>query len=219
MHDIVRLFSGKRLRTVVLRPGVIYGELDNIFVTSVIRNTLSHGGVLYHFGSPRAVSQYVYVGNAAWGFVCALNKLRHDTSLGGEAFFIGDETPLLQLFRFSELFIKLHGGRLSKRPIPYSLILVVVLVLEWILWFLSPLKEINLPVTSSSVRYANKRWSFSYKKAVSRLDYSPLFSWEESYRRSCEYYKTVTWYTANTCVTVRNAHNNYMNEFFKITVM
>uniref|UniRef100_A0A8W8K0Q1 3-beta hydroxysteroid dehydrogenase/isomerase domain-containing protein n=1 Tax=Magallana gigas TaxID=29159 RepID=A0A8W8K0Q1_MAGGI len=185
-----RLKNGDRLRTVVLRPGVLYGELDAIFVTEVIRNAKKQGGVLYHFGSPQAVSQYAYVGNVAWGFVCALRKLSQDTSIGGEAYFIGDETPLMQLFKFSELFIKLYGGRLSSRPIPYTLILVVVLLLEWIVWLISPIKQINLPISSSTVRYANKKWSFSYNKAKTELNYSPLFDWEESYSRSCEYYKT-----------------------------
>lgn len=182
------------MRTVVLRPGVLYGELDAIFVTEVIRNAKKQGGVLYHFGSPQAVSQYAYVGNVAWGFVCALRKLSQDTSIGGEAYFIGDETPLMQLFKFSELFIKLYGGRLSSRPIPYTLILVIVLLLEWIVWLISPIKQINLPISSSTVRYANKKWSFSYNKAKTELNYSPLFDWEESFSRSCEYYKTaVTW--------------------------
>eukprot|EP00105_Crassostrea_gigas_P020084 XP_011438773.1 PREDICTED: 3 beta-hydroxysteroid dehydrogenase/Delta 5--_4-isomerase type 2 [Crassostrea gigas] len=185
-----RLKNGDRLRTVVLRPGVLYGELDAIFVTEVIRNAKKQGGVLYHFGSPQAVSQYAYVGNVAWGFVCALRKLSQDTSIGGEAYFIGDETPLMQLFKFSELFIKLYGGRLSSRPIPYTLILVIVLLLEWIVWLISPIKQINLPISSSTVRYANKKWSFSYNKAKTELNYSPLFDWEESYSRSCEYYKT-----------------------------
>lgn len=178
------------MRTVVLRPGVLYGELDAIFVTEVIRNAKKQGGVLYHFGSPQAVSQYAYVGNVAWGFVCALRKLSQDTSIGGEAYFIGDETPLMQLFKFSELFIKLNGGRLSSKPIPYTLILVIVLLLEWIVWLISPIKQINLPISSSTVRYANKKWSFSYNKAKTELNYSPLFDWEESYSRSCEYYKT-----------------------------
>lgn len=126
--------------------------------------------------------------------MCALRTLRQDTSIGGEAYFIGDETPLMQLFKFSELFIKLYGGRLSSRPIPYTLILVIVLLLEWIVWLISPIKQINLPISSSTVRYANKKWSFSYNKAKTELNYSPLFDWEESYSRSCEYYKTaVTW--------------------------
>lgn len=189
-HRKIIIISGDRLRTVVLRPGVLYGELDTIFVTEVIRNAQKHDGILYHFGSPQAVSQYAYVGNVAWGFVCALRTLRQDTSIGGEAYFIGDETPLMQLFKFSELFIKLHGGRLSSRPIPYTLILAIVLLLEWIVWLISPLKQINLPISSSTVRYANKKWSFSYNKAETELNYSPLFDWEDSYSRSCEFYKT-----------------------------
>lgn len=187
-----RLKNGDCMRTAVLRPGVLYGELDAIFVTEVIRNAKKQGGTLYYFGSPHAVSQYVYVGNVAWGFVCALKKLRQDKSLGGEAYFIGDETPLMQLFKFSEIFIKLHGCKLSSRPIPYALILAIVILLEWIVWLLSPFKQINLPVSSSTVRYANKKWSFSYNKAKSELNYSPLFDWEQSYNRSCEFYKTTT---------------------------
>lgn len=189
-HRKIIIISGDRLRTVVLRPGVLYGELDTIFVTEVIRNAQKHDGILYHFESPQAVSQYAYVGNVAWGFVCALRTLRQDTFIGGEAYFIGDETPLMQLFKFSELFIKLHGGRLSSRPIPYTLILAIVFLLEWIVWLISPLKQINLPISSSTVRYANKKWSFSYNKAKTELNYSPLFDWEDSYSRSCEFYKT-----------------------------
>ncbi|XP_061197088.1 3 beta-hydroxysteroid dehydrogenase/Delta 5--_4-isomerase type 1-like [Saccostrea echinata] len=185
------LNNGERLRTVVLRPGVMYGELDPIFVTAVIHATRKQGGVLYHFGNPNSYCQNAYVGNMAWGFVCALNKLYHDKSAGGEAYFVGDETPLMGLFEFNELFIKLHGGELARRPIPYLLMLTIVLLLEWIVWLISPLKQINLPVTSSTVRYTNKKWSYSYEKAKKELGYSPLYNWEDSYRRSSEFYKSI----------------------------
>jgi hypothetical protein len=95
------------------------------------------------------------------------------------------------LFQFNERFIKLNGGRLASRPIPYMLMLMVVLLLEWVVWLISPVKKINLPVTSATVRYANKKWSFSYDKAKRQLQYSPLFDWDESYRRSCEFYKSI----------------------------
>lgn len=190
---VLNIVSGQRLQTIVLRPGLMYGELDSIFVTSVIRATRTNGGVLYHFGSPQAFGQYVYVGNVGWGFVCALRKLFHGNFHGGETYFVGDTTPLMRLFEFNELFIKLNGGRLASRPIPYLLMLMVVLLLEWIVWLISPVKEINLPVTSTAVRYANKKWSYSYDKAKRQLQYSPLYDWDESYHRSSKFYKSIKW--------------------------
>ena len=72
--------DGSVLHTLVLRPTVMYGELDPWYVVSGLQAAHSNGGILLPVGDGRARMQVSYAGNVAWAHLCflvPLNKLAH----------------------------------------------------------------------------------------------------------------------------------------------
>jgi len=65
--------DGSVLRTLVLRPTVIYGELDPWYVVSGLRAAHHHGGILLPVGNGEARMQVSYAGNVAWAHLFALS--------------------------------------------------------------------------------------------------------------------------------------------------
>ena len=59
------------LHTLVLRPTVMYGELDPWYVVAGLRSARRHGGILLPVGNGRALMQVSYAGNVAWAHLCA----------------------------------------------------------------------------------------------------------------------------------------------------
>ena len=67
--------DGSVLHTLVLRPTVMYGELDPWFVVSGLQAAHRSGGILLPVGDGRARMQVSYVGNVSWAHLCTLVHL------------------------------------------------------------------------------------------------------------------------------------------------
>ncbi|XP_045172383.2 3 beta-hydroxysteroid dehydrogenase/Delta 5--_4-isomerase-like [Mercenaria mercenaria] len=75
---IVLSANSPTFRTVSLRPLVMWGELDTIFVQLSQRMAMWTFGYLPTINCGDVVQHNAYVGNTAWGFVCAEKKLHSD---------------------------------------------------------------------------------------------------------------------------------------------
>lgn len=172
----------------------MYGELDPYYVTNGMKNAATQGGVLPRVGNGRALFQQAYAGNVAWAHVLALHQISQsdDHPAAGQAFFITDDTPLMNSFAFMEPFLKSKGFSLSSYTIPYSLIYCGLYVTEAILRFIAPVCKINLETNLSSLIYINTDVYFKRNKAEEMLQYRPLFSYPESMQRSLDYYCSLT---------------------------
>jgi len=62
--------DGSVLHTLVLRPTIMYGELDPWFVVSGLRTAKRGGGILLPVGNGKARMQVSYAGNVAWAHPC-----------------------------------------------------------------------------------------------------------------------------------------------------
>ncbi|WAR02203.1 hypothetical protein MAR_008761 [Mya arenaria] len=69
---------GDLFRTISIRPVVMYGELDNAFVTIAQEMSKDTFGTLFMTNTSHVKQQTAYVGNVAWGFVCAEIKLNEE---------------------------------------------------------------------------------------------------------------------------------------------
>ena len=69
--------DGSVLHTLVLRPTIMYGELDPWYVVSGLRAARRRGGILLPVGDGRARLQVSYAGNVAWAHLCALLYYAH----------------------------------------------------------------------------------------------------------------------------------------------
>lgn len=186
--------GSQKLQTVVLRPTWIYGEEDNNFLTKILGVAKSTGGVLRRIDNVFIRGQPVYAGNVACACLRAKDKLQVDPSVGGEHFFITDDTKILDPFEFVEPYVKAKGFQLSARAYPFWLFVLILSLYSWLINLLWSVYPIKLPanLTTANVRFLCTTYFFNRTKATLRLDYEPLYEHEESETRSLQYYKKVT---------------------------
>ena len=186
-HYMCRFSGDGILRTLALRPNVMYGEGDPFYVTSGIKNAIKNKGVLPRVGD-KALFQQAYVGNAAWGHVVANEALSRDPKVGGHIYFITDDTPKLNTFSFMEIFLKARGMSVSTYSIPYSFVYCMLYATEAFLHLISPIYKKNMSTALCSVVYINSNFYFNRTKAENMLGYKPLYNFNTSLSLSTPYY-------------------------------
>ena len=179
------------MSTVSLRPNVMYGELDPYYITNGLQRARQNKGILVRVGDGSALFQQAYAGNVAWAHVAAAAALKRNRACGGKAYFITDDTPLMNTFDFTNIFLELRGYSLSTYTIPYPLIYVVMYCFECLLWMVKPLKEFNFATALCSIIYVNKTIYFNSQRARDELGYKPIYDFQQSSKLSSKYYKDV----------------------------
>ncbi|XP_002738669.1 3 beta-hydroxysteroid dehydrogenase/Delta 5--_4-isomerase-like [Saccoglossus kowalevskii] len=186
------LENGRKLKTCSLRPTTMYGEGDIYFLPPTLKASKQQGGVLMRIGDGKALFHASYVGNVAWAHILALQQLKRQRSeddISGQACFISDDTEPMNLFDFMEPFLQARGFRLSRYHIPYWFMYIVAFIVEFLAWFLQPFSKINFPINRNVLHHMCTSCYFSYHGAKRYLNYSPLFSVEESMERTVRYVK------------------------------
>lgn len=172
---------------------MIYGEEDHHFVTRVLSIAKAYSGVLRRIDNIFIRGHPVYAGNVAAACLRTKDKLQADPNLGGEAFFITDDTKILDPFEFFEPYLKARGFRLSDRQYPYWIFIIIFALFTWIISLVRSFYEIKLPqnLTPANLRYLCNTYFFNRNKATLRLDYEPIYNHDEALERSLPYYKSV----------------------------
>ncbi|KAJ6216763.1 hypothetical protein RDWZM_007920 [Blomia tropicalis] len=173
---------------------LMYGEEDAHFITSVLAIAKHHSGVLRRIDNVFTRIQPVYAGNVAVATIQAKEKLQIDDSVGGERFFITDDTKILDQYEFLEPYLQCRGYRLSNRSYPIWLFLFFLwfyTLLINAIWSVFPIRMApNL--TAANVRLLCTTHFFNRTKATLRLEYEPMYDHDEAHTRSIEYYKKVS---------------------------
>ncbi|XP_062582552.1 3 beta-hydroxysteroid dehydrogenase/Delta 5--_4-isomerase type 1-like [Saccostrea cucullata] len=181
--------NGESLATVSLRANVMYGEGDQYYVANGLHSAQSSKGTLVQVGNGKNLFQQCYAGNAAWAFLCADKALKSNKSIGGQAFFIPDDTPLSNSFEFMKPFLESRAMALSSYRIPFAAVYWPLVIFEFVLKLISPLVRINIQTASCSVKYINMDLYFRRDKAEALLGYKPIFSPSEAMKMSLSFYK------------------------------
>ncbi|BFZ04359.1 hypothetical protein BsWGS_07397 [Bradybaena similaris] len=180
--------DGELLQTVILRPNVLYGELDKYYVTNALRMAKQSMGIMYQIGNGKAMFQQAYVGNTAWAFVCADAAMKANPGLTREIFYVPDNTPVQNSFQFMLPYLEAHGLKLSSGYLSYALSHSAVAAAEILAKALSPVLKINLPVQSCTIAYINTDLYFRGVKAQRMLKYEPIYTPSEARDLSMKYY-------------------------------
>ena len=141
--------NGKRLATDVLnlRLMVLYGENGPAFANR-LKSFKNRSAVLFDAGS--TFMPFLYVGNAAWAHVLAAKCiLTKPEVIGGQCYNITDDTPVQSLNSMMKPLVLASGNSISKVPISVRVMYFITLLLEWLMWFVSPFVSLGLPYTSS----------------------------------------------------------------------
>lgn len=183
-----------RMRTIILRPTLLYGEQDKYYIVMALKWAKDFKGTLFKIDNIYTRLQWCYVGNAAWACIKAKEKMLTDESIGSEEFFINDDTPIVDPYDFIKPFIELKQFKLSKCSIPYLFVQFILLIVVLLIKLVKPIYKFTLPVRyqPDKIQYFCTTHFFNRNKATLRLDYNPLYDPNESLELSCDYYKNLS---------------------------
>jgi len=171
------------LRTVALRPAVIYGERDNDMTPNLLL-AYRGGRSAVQIGDGTNILSVTYAGNSADAHLLAAARLLDSdpTGIAGEAFFITNETSV-PFWDFARAVFRAAGDTTPPekiRIINRSLALCIAWVSEWIAWFTG-----SKPMMATTmVKYCTMNRWYNISKAKERLGYKPQVDWEEGVRRA-----------------------------------
>lgn len=174
----------------------MYGELEFRSWVHVVNSYFAQiTGTYFRLRTGNARMEHAYVGNVAWGFVCAEKVLRRNDSkartASGQSFFISDDSPKKAIFDFMAPFLKDVGLRPFPVEIPLSLIIYPLWILYVILSLVSFVYKVNLPYGIAAFSVITKIFLFQYGKATEYLDYQPLYTFQEAKARTVTFLKTL----------------------------
>jgi len=107
--------STDKLRTIILRPHLIWGPEENNFVPRII----AKAGKLKIVGNGKNLADTIYIDNAADAHILAANKLDETPRISGNIYFISQGEPIL-LWNMINAILKAAGldpvkGSISKQ--------------------------------------------------------------------------------------------------------
>ncbi|KAL4636333.1 3 beta-hydroxysteroid dehydrogenase/Delta 5 [Arapaima gigas] len=188
------LHNGGRLASCALRPTYIYGDGCR-FLQGHMADGIRNGNVLLRTSRPDAKVNPVYVGNAAFAHVQAARALRDPQkreAVGGNFYFISDDTPPVSYSDFNYAVLSPLGFRIRERPVlPFPLLRLLCFLLEMVQLCLQPFVKYTPPMNRQLLTMLNTPFTFSYRKAQRDIGYRPCYSWEESRKRTTDWLASV----------------------------
>lgn len=188
---LVLAANGPELATCAVRPCGMYGEGDPYHVANVLR-IVKDGGLPARPGSGKARFQHVYVGNVAHAHLLAMRRILEPAAgIGGEAWFVTDDTPAVDFLEFMEPILEALGHALPPRSrrIPYPVMLAVGAAMEAAAFLCRPFVRLQPTLTRSSVRFVCHTHTFDGRKAARQLGYAPVYREDEAVARTIAWFR------------------------------
>jgi sterol-4alpha-carboxylate 3-dehydrogenase (decarboxylating) len=170
------------MRTVALRPAVIYGERDNDMIPNLMA-TYRAGRHRMQIGDGRNLLSVTYIANSTAAHLLAAARLLEPdpTGVAGEAFFITNGEPV-PFWEFARAVFRAAGDTTRPdqiRVVNRTVALCIAWVSEWVAW-LTGTKPV---LATAQVKYTTMHRWYNITKARERLGYEPEVDWEEGVRR------------------------------------
>jgi nucleoside-diphosphate-sugar epimerase len=172
----VRRAEGGRLRTIALRPHLIWGPGDNHLVPRIIQRARR----LRRVGDGQNKVDTIYVDNAAHAHLLAAEKLALRPELSGRAYFISQDAPI-PLWDMVNAILAAADLPPVTRTLSVASARRAGAVLEWLY------RTFRLPGEPQMTRFLAEELStshwFDIRAAKEDLGYRPLISTEEGLNR------------------------------------
>lgn len=185
-EQMVRQAADARLRTVALRPHLIWGPGDNHLVPRIVRRARR----LVRVGPGTNRVDTVYVDNAARAHLLAADRLALDDTLSGRVYFISQGDPM-PLWEMVDAILGAAGLPPVRRRMSHGAARGVGALLEGLY------RVLRLPGEPPMTRFvadelAHAHW-FDITAARRDLGYAPLVSTDEGLRRLAVWLKSQPW--------------------------
>lgn len=172
--------NSQNFLTCAIRPHLIWGPGDPHLFPRVIQK--GKEGKLKIVGDGNNLVDIVYVENAALAHVQAFEHLFPDSSVCGQAYFIGQERPV-KLWEFINQIL----GYVKIDAVTDSIDVATAYKLGWLmekLFKLAGIRKPEPPMTRFVALNLGKSHYFSHEKAKRDFGYFPVISIEEGLRRT-----------------------------------
>ena len=177
-EKVVKEFTTKGLKSVIIRPTAIYGPGDPERFFYLFR--FAKKGKFYMFGNGKALYHPVYIDNLNDGFYAAWESEK----IQAETYIIADE----HYFTIKELVKKIGEAmdiKVKFIQLPFSPLYAAACLCEFICM---PFK-ISPPLFRRRVDWYRQNRAFKIDKARRELNYYPQVGIEEGLRRTAQWYK------------------------------
>ena len=185
-REILEANESQKLQTIALRPHLIWGEGDPHLLPRVINRHKK--GRLCIVGEGRNTVDLTHVDNVVHAHICAMESMVNNTSLGGKAYFIGQDEPVNLWDWLNKIFMMLDLPGLTKK-IPYRKAYLLGFSLEKI-WGILRLGGEPPMTRFVANQLAHDHW-FSIQSAKKDLGYEPIRDMSDSLNKSLVWLKSL----------------------------
>ncbi|CAG7831839.1 unnamed protein product [Allacma fusca] len=202
----ILLRNGKTLKSVIIRPICLYGELDPHFLPKVFLAAKKLSGYFPQLKMRRELGiQSSYAGNVAWTHALAIWRLNEELEeedaqkrgnfekIEGQAFNIADDSPFM-LYEFLQHFLAIKGYSLLKIPVPLGLVLTGYKILGFCVQrcpdsWKKFLDKNPLFSPYPSFKRPHSPLKFNRQKAMDKLHYKPIYDFNKAFELCTDYYR------------------------------
>jgi nucleoside-diphosphate-sugar epimerase len=157
------------LRTIAIRPHLVWGPGDHHLVPRLLERGRAH--TLKIVGSGENRVDIAYIDNVVHAHLLAAKNLETTGSGAGQAFFIGQEEPVLLWQWINDLFVRLNIPPVTQR-VPLAIAYGAGMAMESLYTVLGKAGEPRM-TRFLAYQLAKSHW-FSHQKAEKLLGYRPL---------------------------------------------
>ncbi|BFZ14635.1 hypothetical protein BsWGS_17674 [Bradybaena similaris] len=170
--------------TVAIRPHGIFGPRD-LQVVPIAVDMAKKGKTKYIIGDGKNVVDFTYVGNVVHGHILAAEHLNPGSPVCGKAYHITNDEPIF----FWTFMTRLLTGLDYPAPhvhLPYMLLYIVAVILQFISWALSPLVILTPPLTPMKVALAGTDHFYNCERAKKDMGYKPVYTLDQGLKLTIE---------------------------------
>ena len=173
--------TSENLRVCALRPHLIWGPGDPHLIPRLIER--GRKGQLKIVGNGRNKVDITFVDNAAYAHILAAESLHLSSRNSGQAYFIGQERPVLLWDWINDLYREL-GIRQLEKKVPMT----AAYLAGWLLEVMHriPMVKKEPRMTRFLALQLSRSHYFSHERAKNDFGYEPLISIEEGKQRLLE---------------------------------
>ena len=170
---LVLSLNSKMIKTVALRPHLIWGPGDNNLVPRVVNR--KRAGKLKIIGSGKNLVDHTYVTNAADAHIQAYTELCGQQKCAGKAYFISNGSPV-EMGHMLNKILEAAGEESVDKHISPAVAYIAGCVLETIYKILSKTKEPMM--TRFVARQLSTSHYYDISAAINDFGYNPTVSFE-----------------------------------------
>ena len=168
--------SSEALKTIILRPRLIWGPGENQMIPRII----ARANRLIQVGDNRNLIDTIYIDNAAEAHMLAAERLQQNHALSGNIYFISQDQPIY-CWEMINRILAAAGKSPVKRSIPAGLAYALGAVMEIIFYIMRLSGEPQM--TRFLARELSQSHYFDIKAAKKDLGYLPRVSIDEGFER------------------------------------